>query len=490
MPSGHQAAELVYSVRPRVLLKYLGQLLVVVAAVMLVPLAVSAGAAEWDRAVRLALVSGTLGITGGLLGRIRATQRVQSNETLVLAAGIFLLSPFGLAVTMMADGLGFVDALFESVSAVTTTGLSTLATVDDKSTGFLFSRAWAQWYGGLGIMVLSLALVTSPGLATRRLAVGEAEADDPVGGTKAHFRRVVLVYVMLTLAGWIVLALMGVGAGQSWYYVFCAVSTGGFAPDDASLGALGSWAVRGAVIALCVCGATSLVFYRRVYRDGLRPFVEDRQLHALVVLGVAVAIGLVALLRLQEDWSWGNAAGHGLVLAFSAQSTAGFASTSVEDLNATAKVGLMIAMFIGGGAGSTAGGLKILRLLVLLSLMRVVLIRTALPTHAVLEPRLGGKRVGQADITDAVCLLGLFLLVVVLSWLPFLFCGYDPLDSLFEVVSATGTVGLSSGVTGPALEPGLKLLLCADMLMGRLEILAWIVLLYPGTWLGRRGAST
>ncbi|MCG6860921.1 MAG: TrkH family potassium uptake protein, partial [Chromatiaceae bacterium] len=83
-------------------------------------------------------------------------------------------------------------------------------------------------------------------------------------------------------------------------------------------------------------------------------------------------------------------------------------------------------------------------------------------------------------------LLGLWILVVAASWFPFLVCGYDPLDALFEVVSATGTVGLSSGISAPALEPALKVVLGLDMLLGRVEIIALLVVLYPPTWFGRR----
>jgi trk system potassium uptake protein TrkH len=90
------------------------------------------------------------------------------------------------------------------------------------------------------------------------------------------------------------------------------------------------------------------------------------------------------------------------------------------------------------------------------------------------------------EIKDALLLILLFVAVVVVSWLPFVAAGYDPLDALFEVVAARGTVGLSTGITDAALPSYLKGILCADMLMGRLELIAWFMLLYPGTWFGRR----
>jgi len=145
---------------------------------------------------------------------------------------------------------------------------------------------------------------------------------------------------------------------------------------------------------------------------------------------------------------------------------------------------------VGGGAGSTAGGFKLLRFLIAVSVFRLILLRTCLPKHAVIEPRLAGRRLQDEEIHAALLLIVLFVTVVALSWLSFVVMGYSPLDSLFEVVSATGTAGLSVGLTSATLPALLKGILCVDMLMGRLEIIAWLVMLYPGTWFGRRMEGT
>ena len=109
-----------------------------------------------------------------------------------------------------------------------------------------------------------------------------------------------------------------------------------------------------------------------------------------------------------------------------------------------------------------------------------------MPSHAVYEPRLAGRLLEHDDIQRALLLIVLFLLVILLSWLVFLAFGYPALDSLFEVVSAAGTVGLSTGITHNELHPVLKMVLCMDMLVGRLEIVALLVVLYPSTWFGKR----
>ena len=112
--------------------------------------------------------------------------------------------------------------------------------------------------------------------------------------------------------------------------------------------------------------------------------------------------------------------------------------------------------------------------------------RTTTPLHAISTPYLGQQKLESEDAILALQIILLFLMIIFLSWIPFVVLGYDPLDSLFEVVSASGTVGLSSGISRPELEPLLKGILCIDMLAGRVEIFALLVVLYPRTWFGRR----
>jgi len=485
-----QASELRYAVRFRAVLKYLGQLLLIVAALTLVPLLFSLLAGEHGIALRYVLVVGVLGVLGFLLNRIPPVTGVQTNEAMVLAACIFLLTPLAMSHVLMASGLGFMDALFEAVSAATTTGLTTLANVEDKPLSFLFARAWMQWYGGLGIVVLSLALVMAPGIEAKGMAVSQEQTEDLIGGTKAHFRRVLIVYSLLTSGGIVILWLASGNLFNALVYTLAAVSTGGFAPYNNSLPGLGSWPVQGLVIFLCMTGAISLALYHQAYRQGWRILAGDPQLRLLLVCGAVVTILLAFCLALSQQAPWTDVLYHAPLMAFSAQTTAGFSTADPANLCGAAKLSLIGAMLIGGSLGSTAGGFKLLRLLVLLYMLRFLLVRTSLPPHAVMEPRLRGRALDPPEIQQAFLVIFLFLLVVGISWFIFVAASYDPLDALFEVVSATGTVGLSTGLSSGGLPDYLKLVLCADMLLGRLEIVAWLVILYPKTWFGRRLQSS
>jgi trk system potassium uptake protein TrkH len=230
---------------------------------------------ETNITLRYALV--VFGLAGVGLGaaRLRAPSRVQANEGMVLVALMFLFTPLVMSYQMMSSGLSFQDAFFEAVSAVTTTGLSAKATLVGAPKTFLFARAWMQWYGGLGIVVLSLALVMEPGLVAKGLAVAEAESDDLAGGTRAYARRVLKIYGILTVLGVIGTWAAGVGFFDAFLYTFAAVSTGGFAPHDNSLASLG-WLAQGWITLLCLAGAIPLMFYHQSFKEKRRVVVDIR----------------------------------------------------------------------------------------------------------------------------------------------------------------------------------------------------------------------
>ncbi len=479
-------AALSYAVRFKVVAKYLGQLCVVLGALTVVPLGVSLYFNEFDISVRYAVLIAGMILFGGMLARLPSPRVVQANEGMVVVAAVFLLVPLLMTYPLMASGLSFIDAFFEAVSGGTTTGLSALATVEQMPRTFLFARSWMQWYGGLGIVVLSLTLVVEPGQVAKSLAVTETEGDDLVGGLRAHARRLFVVYSVLTVFGIGVIWLLGAQFFDAVTYGFAAISTGGFAPFDSSLASLGGAGISAGVIIVCLLGSFPLVLYHMLYQGKLRRDANIRQAQMLLLSCLLVALILGSSMWLSQGTPLAESLYHAPLIAISAQSTAGFSTMPLSELNSLSKAVLILAMAVGGGVGSTAGGFKILRLLIFIRMLSMMISRVSLTRSAVLEPRLAGSRLLDGDIREALAMILLFILVIVISWIAFIAYGYDPFDSLFEVVSATGTVGLSVGITSGELPTFLKGVLCADMLMGRLEILAWLVVIYPRTWIGQR----
>jgi trk system potassium uptake protein TrkH len=348
----------------------------------------------------------------------------------------------------------------------------------------LFERAWLQWCGGLGIAVLSVALLMGHHAAARRLTNPISEGN-LVTTARAQARQILRVYIVLTLAGTLALS---VALGDSFLALLnmlSTLSTGGFSTFDASIAAMpaaGAWIVT----AFSLLGAVPLLLYHHVLvrkPGGMLADPEIRALFAFVLLASATV-------SLSLWWNSGlspiEAIRHGAMLGASAQTTTGFSSIEVGALDSTSKMLLMLSMFIGGGSGSTAGGIKLLRLLIIVRLVQHYLRRAAMPPHAVAQPRLSGQVLESAEIEQAMLIAALFVTAIGMSWIVFVAFGYAPLDALFEVTSAVGTVGLSTGITGPDLEWPLKVVLCIDMLLGRLEALALLVILYPATWIGKR----
>jgi len=489
MGDGERIAAVTYAVRARVVLKYFGQLALLQALLACAPLLASLYFGEYQLSLSYLAVCALLAAIGLPLARLPQPSRVLTNEALVITALAFVTAPVVMTIPFTEAGLPFGDALFEAVSAITTTGLSTLASVEQLPRTVLFARAWMQWYGGLGIVVLSLALLAGQGGVTRRLIEPETAGEGLTSTVHAHARRVLIVYLALTAAGIAAVWIAGAPFAAGVDHVLAAVSTGGFSTFDSSLSGFSSGRVTAVIMALSVCGAIGLPLYYRAWRTGPRTLWRNPELRALAFALTFVVAVLTVLMVFGEGIAWPQALRRAAVLGVSAQTTTGFSDSPPAALGNATLLVLIMAMMVGGCVGSTAGGVKLLRVLILLRVARVAIRRAGATSHAVIEPMLEGKRIEDADLVRALLLMALYCAVVLLSWLAFLAYGHAPMSSLFEVVSATATVGLSTGLSGPQLEPLLKVVLELDMLFGRLEIVALLVMLYPGTWIGTRDES-
>ncbi|WP_299199365.1 potassium transporter TrkG [uncultured Amphritea sp.] len=478
-------AKLSYAVRLPVLAKYLGLLAFMLALLTLVPLAAAVMFQDFEIALRYLGVIAVLMLSWSMSRAIVEPRHIQTNEALTIVALAFVFSPLLMTFPFMGSGLSFSNALFEAVSAVTTTGLSVTTDLAGKPQTFLFARSWMQWYGGLGIIVLSVAMLMGAQLPGRTLS-------EPLGGetlataTCIHARQTLIIYSVLTVIGIALVWLISGNGMVSVNHVLSAVSTGGFSQFDNSLADIDSRYSRWAILTISLCGALPLPLYAVLCSKKWRKGVEDAELRALIVAVALVTLLLLLSFYFHSDMAFGDAVGHALSLAISAQSTTGFTTLDLSRIDDSAKLSMIVSMLIGGGVGSTAGGIKLLRLLIVLRLIQIVMRRVMMPPQAVLYPKLGGKVLEDTEVQRALILILLFLGVVVCSWFVFLLYGFSPMNALFEVVSATATVGLSTGITTVDMPTFLKLILCLDMLFGRLEMIALLVVLYLPNWIGKR----
>jgi trk system potassium uptake protein len=476
-----------YAVRPKVVAAYLGQLIFIVGLASIPPLIFAVLVGEWAHVLGHAVVViGSLG-GGWLMYRGRTSADIQANEALVAVVAIFLITPLIFSIPMMTAGIDVLDAFFEATSGITTTGLSTFAGGFGMPRSLLFSAAWLQWLGGMGIMVLSFALLFGQGAGARRLTGALGEQQAVLSGTRAYATATIRIYIALTLIGMAALGL----AGANWFaaitLMLSAISTGSFSPFASSLGGV-SHAVQVIVILFCFIGAVAVPVIYNAMRSRWNSLLRDVEVRALAAACIVVCALLLG--RWLADQRTGTFGAFDLVMtAISAQTTAGFSFAPIAALDSFSKLALIAAMAIGGGIGSTAGGVKLLRLVVFVRIVQLMILKTRLSPRAVVSNRISGREWSDDDLVRVLIVMLLFVGVDIVSWLPFLWSGYDPLNSLFEVVSATATAGLSTGITSAALPAGLKILLCLDMLLGRLEVLPILVFLAPRTWAGKRRRS-
>ncbi len=475
-----------FALRPPVVAKYLAQMLGMLGLLCIVPAVVCAADGHTGPALRFAAVIVALGLIAITLGRLDCKDDLQTNEALAITALVFIIPSGVLAWPLAAYGLAPVDAWFEATSGVTTTGLSTLGSVEALPYSFHFARAWMQWVGGLGIVVLALALLLHPGTTAARLGFDRREADDLAGGTRAYALRVLAIYSALTGVGIALLWWLLSDPGDAVVHVLAAVSTGGFSSHDRSLAGLAAPGAAAALLALSLLAAAPFYVYSALFYRRWRTLFRDRQVRTLLACAGVVAAALFVLMPGDAADGPVARAGEALAMALSAQTTAGFSTLPVSALGNAAQLMLLGAMLVGGALGSTAGGIKTLRFLLLLKLARLLLQRATTARATVLELRLGDERIGSREVEETIGVVTAFGLMLFVSWGAFLAAGHPPLASLFDVCSALTTSGLSTGVTAPGLEPGLKILLGADMLMGRVEVVAVLLLLLPATWIGRR----
>jgi trk system potassium uptake protein TrkH len=476
--------ELVSPVNFRTVLKYLGILLMGMGLVTIVPFTIILMYFQHTAAVLYGVAGGIIIGLGYALYRFLPDEDLQWKEAMVITALVFPVAALISAVPFsIVEGMSIVDAYFEAVSGVTTTGLS----VAPVTVGplFLFARSWLQWIGGIGILIIVLSLITPGGISASRLfgaGIGERKIRPNVLGTATLLFE---VYLVISLISFILLFLAGMSPFDALCQALSSVSTGGFSTRPDSIAGFGGWAIPVVIIISCILGSVNFEVFTRMSRNPLS-LVRSAQFRWFLAIGVLGSL-LLAFTLLDAGGNLFVVVPRALFQGFSSLTTAGFSTMNISTVPDSSKVVMSVLMWIGGSMGSTAGGIKILRVITLFSIIRLVFIRFFVPRETVTTLKIGNTPVSEDQVYHLVTFLFLYFLVLVVSALFFMLSGYPMADSVFETSSALGTVGLSTGITGAALALPLKVVLIIDMLLGRIEIIPLILLIFPRTWVKRAG---
>ena len=444
------------------------QMMVLEGGILLVPLVVLPFYPQEAHLAWQLLVPGAASVLLGLMPF--AGRRKPTSSQLVVFAWLygFVLAaiPFWLH-----GGLTPVQALFESVSGFTTTGLSVLD-VEKTPHLFLFYRAFLQYVGGLGFVMMMLLFVQEKDSVSLYEAEGHPDRLMPNLGKTA--RVIALMYGFFLLVGTVLYLRFGMGLFDSLVHTMCALSTGGFSNRLDSIGAYHSLPIEWITVVLMLIGTTNFSLLLLLFKGKLRAFARASEMRFLLGLTV-VAVPLMALCLVRCGYGLGQGLETAFFNAFSALSTTGYATCSYADWPGAALGIMILLMLVGGGIGSTAGGIKLGRVCRLLKHLVMEVRKKMLPDRAVVvafyDRGTGREVLDDSEWEEAATYAHAYLLIYAVGTLLLTFVsGCTLTEGAFEFASALGTVGLSIGVTSMESSSLTLLIEIFAMILGRLEI--------------------
>ncbi len=414
---------------------------------------------------------------------------------LSVALSWVLLSLFGALPFVISSVIPDpIDAFFEAVSGFSTTGATIMPVVENQPHGIMFWRSFMHWIGGMGVLVLTLAIL--PQMSGRTSHLVRAESPGPTLSKVAPrmgdtAKILYLIYAVMTLLNWLLLLIAGMNPYDAAITAFGTAGTGGFSNYAASIGHFGSVWVEVITTFFMVIFGVNFVLYYKLITGSVKEFFASEELKWYLAIYAGVTL-LVSFQKLPGAQHYGDSLRLAAFQTASLMSTTGYATTNFDLWPAVAKLLLIIVMFTGGSAGSTAGGLKICRI-GMLSKCGMREVRRTFQPRKVQLVRFEGKTVDEGVLQQVTSFFFTYMLLLVLGTTMIGFdcvgfAGADTVESHFTAaLTCISNVGPGMGVVGPAgnfsgYGPVATTLLSFLMLAGRLEIFPMLALFHPAMW--------
>jgi trk system potassium uptake protein TrkH len=382
-----------------------------------------------------------------------------------------------------------VDAFFESMSGFTTTGATLLDEVEPEPGAIVLWRSLSQWLGGVGIVVLVVAIAPATGLASQRVFYAETSGVTAERLTPriADTAKIIwAVYLILTGLGFAAYWVAGMTPWEAINHVFTTVATGGFSTRTASIAGFDSLAVELVAIVFMAAAGINFTFYWIALRghERLWPQAAEVRAYLLILLGGTAAIA--ASLLLATDATAGRALRDAGFTVVSVMTTTGYTTADFDQWPDFARIGLLTLMFVGGCAGSTAGGIKVIRV-VLLGKAAAQDVQRQLQPKAVQVLRVRGRVYSEHVRRGVFAFFALYMTVFLAGTLAMAAAGLEPVTAASSVIATLNVIGPGLGDVGASenfavVPEGGRWLLSALMLIGRLEIFTVLVLFTPAFW--------
>ncbi len=403
-----------------------------------------------------------------------------------------VLSSIGALPFVLADDphLSLTDALFESVSGLTTTGATVITHIDQLPMSILYYRQQLQWLGGMGIIVLAVAVLPMLGIGGMQLY--RAETPGPMKDNKLTPRitetakALWYIYLGLTIACALAYWLAGMGVFDAIGHAFSTVAIGGFSTHDASIGHFNSPLIDMVAVVFMFLAAVNFSLHFVAFRHrSVKGYWQDSEFRFYVFLLSVVIVVTVLGLHFTETYdSWEDALINGLFQAVSIGTTAGFTTAEFYNWPGFIAMLLIFSSFVGGCAGSTGGGIKVIRLLLLVKQGLREITRLVHPS-AQIPVRIGDKTVSSRVVEAVWGFFALYVASFTVMYLALAGTGLDLMTAFSAVAASINNLGPGLADVGAHYadmhDPG-KWILCFAMLLGRLEIFTLLVLLTPAFW--------
>jgi trk system potassium uptake protein TrkH len=368
-------------------------------------------------------------------------------------------------VLYLVTGISIVDSAFESMSALTGSGITIYSNVEALPHSILFFRAFQQWIGGLGIIVLILSFLAQPGGTSSTLYQSEAREDRIRPSTRATIKETIKIYVTYTVFGIILYTLAGMPLFDSVCNTFCIISTGGMSIKNANMGFYNNDVIYFITIILMILGATSFLVHYKIIKTRGKSLIHDLQFKVMICL---IAIATILIYFTSHIVPMDN-----LFTVVSAITTTGASIQSSTVMGGWPPFTIFIIMtlmLIGGSNGSTVGAIKLMRVITFSKGIYKNLREISTPEGSVVPMHISGEELKEKVATQSGNYITLYFLCILVTWALLCLYGHNPFDSLFFTMSMQGNVGLEIGQISQTLEWPLKVIGMFNMWTGRLEI--------------------
>ena len=473
----------------KMIVRVLGYVMLIIAGLMLFPLI--AGLCYGESVTNFIITIAVTALVGFLMSRVKPVRQeifARDGFAIVGIAWILMSLLGAIPFVLSGDIPSYVDAVFETVSGFTTTGASVVLNVEEMSRGCLFWRLFTHWIGGMGMLVFIMAVMPLSG--EHSMHIMRAEIPGPTVGklvprAKKTALILYMIYAGLTILETILLLCGGMSFFDAILHAFATAGTGGFSTRAASVGAYNSLYIEIVIATFMLIFAVNFNLYFLILIGKVKAALSSEELHVFIcMVGIAVAGIAIAISPIYGGFF--KALRYAYFNVATVVSTAGFGTADFTQWPALTQWILVMLMFVGGCAGSTGGGLKLSRVILVIKAAAADVRQMIFP-RSVTVARIDGKRVDEGTVRAAYTYFALYILFLIGVTMLISVDGWDVTTNFTATVSCLSNIGPGLGLVGPSGSFSIfsdfsKVVLSIAMLLGRLEIYPILVLVVPTMW--------